>query len=49
MCKDIILNQIEDLRHQLNTMYKLHSSITPELVELSTRLDVLLNKLHTPC
>lgn len=46
MCKDIVLRQIEDLRSELNTMYRLHSAITPELIELSTRLDLLLNKLQ---
>ncbi len=45
MYKDIVLRQIEELRNQLNTMYKLHSAITPELVELSTKLDRLLNEL----
>ncbi|MGD8192814.1 Spo0E family sporulation regulatory protein-aspartic acid phosphatase [Brevibacillus ginsengisoli] len=46
MGTEIVLRQIEDLRYQLNTLYRLHSAITPELVELSTRLDGLLNKLH---
>ncbi|MGC5325169.1 Spo0E family sporulation regulatory protein-aspartic acid phosphatase [Brevibacillus sp. SYSU BS000544] len=46
VCKDTVLSQIEDLRWELNTMYKLHSAFTPELIELSTRLDQLLNKLY---
>lgn len=46
MGNEIVLSQIEDLRHKMNTLYRLHSAITPELLELSTRLDVLLNKLH---
>ncbi|WP_126424830.1 aspartyl-phosphate phosphatase Spo0E family protein [Brevibacillus marinus] len=45
MCNQLVLRQIEELRQQLNELYKLHSVITPELVELSEQLDLLLNKL----
>lgn len=45
MCDQLVLRQIEELRQQLNELYKLHSVITPELVELSTQLDHLLNQL----
>lgn len=47
MCKEFVLSQIEELRKELNDKYKLYSVITPELVELSTKLDQLLNKLHS--
>lgn len=40
------LQQIEDLRKELNERYQRHSVITPELVELSVKLDHLLNKLQ---
>lgn len=43
--KDVLL-QIEQLRKELNDRYKEQTAITPELVELSTKLDRLLNKLH---
>ncbi|QRG67957.1 aspartyl-phosphate phosphatase Spo0E family protein [Brevibacillus choshinensis] len=43
--KDVLL-QIERLRKELNDQYKAQASITPELLELSVRLDHLLNKLH---
>lgn len=43
--KDVLL-QIERLRKELNDQYKVQASITPELVELSVRLDRLLNQLH---
>ncbi|MBO8165573.1 MAG: aspartyl-phosphate phosphatase Spo0E family protein [Brevibacillus sp.] len=46
MCNKLVLRQIEELRQQLNELYKLHSVITPELVELSAKLDHLLNKLQ---
>lgn len=46
MSKNDVLLQIERLRKELNDQYKTQASITPELVELSVRLDHLLNKLH---
>ncbi|UFJ40703.1 aspartyl-phosphate phosphatase Spo0E family protein [Brevibacillus humidisoli] len=46
MCNQLVLGQIEELRQKLNELYKLHSVITPELVELSAQLDHLLNKLQ---
>ncbi len=46
MCKESVLLQIEELRKELNERYKQHPVITPELVELSVKLDHLLNKLH---
>jgi len=45
MTKESILLQIEELRKKLNEQYQQHPVITPELVELSVRLDHLLNKL----
>lgn len=48
MCDQLVLRQIEELRQQLNELYKLHSVITPELVELSRQLDRLLNQLSYP-
>lgn len=46
MSKKDVLLQIEKLRKELNDQYKVQSSITPELLELSVKLDLLLNKLH---
>lgn len=46
MSNELVLHQIEELRRELNEQYKQHSVITPELVELSVKLDHLLNKLH---
>ncbi|WP_081590313.1 aspartyl-phosphate phosphatase Spo0E family protein [Brevibacillus massiliensis] len=46
VCIELVLRQIEELRQQLNEQYKHDSAITPELVELSAKLDQLLNKLH---
>lgn len=45
---DQYLQQIEELREQINQQYKLYPVITPELVELSMKLDELLNKLQRP-
>lgn len=39
-----VLDEIEELRKQLNDHYKQNSVITPELLELSVKLDLLLNK-----
>jgi hypothetical protein len=41
-----VLLQIEELRRELNERYKQLSAITPELLELSVKLDRLLNKLY---
>jgi hypothetical protein len=46
MSNEFVLHQIEELRRELNEQYKQHSVITPELVELSVKLDHLLNKLN---
>ncbi|MEJ8545865.1 Spo0E family sporulation regulatory protein-aspartic acid phosphatase [Brevibacillus borstelensis] len=46
MSQDDVLSQIEQLRQELNDRYKELETITPELVELSVRLDNLLNQLH---
>lgn len=46
MNKNDVLLQIEQLRKELNDRYKEQTAITPELVELSAKLDRLLNKLY---
>lgn len=46
MDKEKVLDEIEKLRGQLNELYKHQSTITPELLALSIRLDELLNKWH---
>ncbi|CAM5779080.1 MULTISPECIES: aspartyl-phosphate phosphatase Spo0E family protein [Brevibacillus] len=46
MSQDDVLFQIEQLRQELNDRYKELAAITPEMVELSVRLDNLLNQLH---
>jgi hypothetical protein len=46
MSKESVLLQIEELRKELNDRYQQHPVITPELVELSVRLDHLLNVLQ---
>jgi hypothetical protein len=46
LCDESVLLQIEELRRELNERYKLLPDITPELLELSVKLDRLLNKLY---
>jgi hypothetical protein len=46
LCEESVLLQIEELRRELNERYKKVSAITPELLELSVKLDGLLNKLY---
>lgn len=46
MTNQDVLLQIEQLRKELNDQYKEQTSITPEMVELSVKLDRLLNKLY---
>ncbi|GAA4702981.1 aspartyl-phosphate phosphatase Spo0E family protein [Brevibacillus fulvus] len=46
MNNEFVLEQIEQLRQELNDRYKKSGIISPELVELSVKLDQLLNKLH---
>jgi hypothetical protein len=44
--KENVQCEIENLRHELNEKFKLHSTITPELLALSMKLDHLLNKWY---
>ena len=46
MNKNEVLLQIEQLRKEMNDQYKEQTSITPELLELSIKLDRLLNQLY---
>lgn len=46
MGKNHVLDEIEELRKQLNDQYRQHSVITPELLQLSMKLDLLLNELQ---
>lgn len=46
MDKDEILQEIEKLRKELNQLYTRESSVTPDLLALSVRLDRLLNEWH---
>jgi len=46
MNKTEVLLQIEQLRKELNDQYKEKTTITPELLELSVKLDRLLNQLY---
>ncbi|QQE74720.1 aspartyl-phosphate phosphatase Spo0E family protein [Brevibacillus composti] len=46
MTQDDVLLQIEQLRQQLNEKYKEQETITTDMIELSVRLDHLLNQLH---
>jgi hypothetical protein len=48
LCDESVLLQIEELRRELNQRYKQLPDITPELLELSVKLDRLLNKLNSP-
>lgn len=46
MSSEQFLQQIEELREQINQQYKRYPVITPELIELSEKLDELLNKFQ---
>ncbi|USG66097.1 aspartyl-phosphate phosphatase Spo0E family protein [Brevibacillus ruminantium] len=46
MNQDDVLLEIEQLRQELNKRYKEQETITAEMIELSVRLDELLNQLH---
>ncbi|MET3291482.1 UNVERIFIED_CONTAM: hypothetical protein ABID98_004052 [Brevibacillus sp. OAP136] len=45
MSKHMVFDEIEALRKKMNDQYKKHSAITPELLDLSVKLDQLLNQL----
>ncbi|WP_232700215.1 aspartyl-phosphate phosphatase Spo0E family protein [Brevibacillus daliensis] len=42
--KCALSNRIESLRKELNDKYKRYPAITPEMMELSVKLDQLLNE-----
>ncbi len=48
MCTKSLLSEIEVVRREMNDQYKHHAVITPELLELSVKLDKLLNQLQSP-
>lgn len=47
MSTNMVFDEIEALRKKMNDQYKLHPAITPELVDLSVKLDQLLNLLSS--
>lgn len=45
MSKHMVFDEIEALRKKMNDHYKMHAAITPELLDLSIKLDQLLNQI----